>query len=278
MIRLTLTIRPKLNFFLRYVDDIVRTVRGDTKELLDTVNNPHPNVQFTLETTDDKNSLPFLDMSINVQPERNIFCTWYQKLSDTGTILKYRSCAALQHKKSIIQGTIHRLFRATSNWEALTKNEEIWERNQYPRHWVGNIVKDTINQLRMKEQRTGHKYNTGIAVKQKENTEKQQFVLQYRGNISNEFVKKLNEIHTVQTIFTTRKLTSCLPSLKSSFDNDLKSHVVYKLTCNGCKSIYVGQTCLHITTRVAEHDKANSPMGVHAIECNGNKTAFQWKI
>ena len=104
--------------FLRYVDDIVRTVRGDTKKLLDAVNNFHPNLQFTLETTDDKNSFPFLDMSINVQPDGNIFCTWYQKPSDTGTILNYRSCAPLQHKKSLIQGTIHRLFRATSNWEA----------------------------------------------------------------------------------------------------------------------------------------------------------------
>ena len=64
--------------FLRYVNDIVRNVRGDRKELLDAVNNLHPNLPFTLETTDDKNSLPFLDMSINVQQEANIFCTWYQ--------------------------------------------------------------------------------------------------------------------------------------------------------------------------------------------------------
>ena len=130
----------------------------------------------------------------------------------------------------------------------------------------------------MKEQRKGHKYNLGVAVKQQENTEKQQFVLQYRGNISNEFVKKLNKIHPVQTIFTTRKLKSCLPSLRSRFDKDLKSHVVYELTCNGCKSIYVGQTCRAITTRVAEQSKADSPMGVKATECNSDKTAFQWKI
>ena len=217
-----------------------------------------------------KNNLPSLDMSINVQPEGNIFCPWYQKPSDTGTILNYRSCAPLQHKKSIIQGTIHRLFRATSKWEAfheaLTKNEEICVRNQYPRHWLGNIVKDTINQLRMKAQRNGHSYNTGVAVKQQENTEKQLFVLQYRGNISNEIVKKLHKIHPVQTIFTTRKLKSCLPSLESSFDKDLKSHVVSELICSGCKFIYVGQTCRHITTRVAEHARADSPMGVHAIE------------
>ena len=59
--------------FLRNVDDILRTIRGDTKELLDAVNNLHPNIQFTLETTDDKNGLTFLEMSINVQPEGNIF-------------------------------------------------------------------------------------------------------------------------------------------------------------------------------------------------------------
>ena len=58
---------------------------------------------------------------------------------------------------NIIQGAIHRLFRATSNWkafhEALTKNNEIWERNEYPRNWVGNIVKHTINQPQMKPQK-----------------------------------------------------------------------------------------------------------------------------
>ena len=145
----------------------------------------------------------------------------------------------------------------------MTENGEIWERNQYPRHWVGNIIKDTINQLRMKEQRKG--YNAGVAVRQPKITEKQQFALHYRGNISNEFVMKLNKIHPVQTFFTTRKLKSCLPSLMSSFDKDLKSHVVYELTCNGCKSIDVGQTFRHTITRVVTHARADPPMGIHSI-------------
>ena len=55
-------------------------------------------------------------------------------------------------------------------------------------------------------------------------------------------------------------------------------HVVYELFCNGCNSMYVGQTCRHITTTVAEHAKADSPIGIYAIECNGDKTAFHWKI
>ena len=43
-------------------------------------------------------------------------------------------------------------------------------------------------------------------------------------------------------------------------------------------SCYHNQTCRHITTRFAEHAKADSPIGVHAIVCNGDKTDFQWKI
>ena len=43
--------------FLRYVDNIERRVRDDTKELLDAVKNVHPNLQFTLEPTDDKKTV-----------------------------------------------------------------------------------------------------------------------------------------------------------------------------------------------------------------------------
>ena len=67
----------------------------------------------------------------------------------------------------------------------------------------------------MREQRKG--YNAGVAVKQQKNTDKQQFALQCRSNISKEFVKKLNKVYPVQTIFNPRKRNSCLPSLKSGF-------------------------------------------------------------
>ena len=59
--------------FLRYVDDVVSTVRGDKKVLLDAVKNLHSNLQFTSETRDDKNSLPFLDMSININRSGEFF-------------------------------------------------------------------------------------------------------------------------------------------------------------------------------------------------------------
>ena len=68
----------------------------------------------------------------------------------------------------------------------------------------------------MREQRKG--YSADVAVKQLKNTEKQHFVLQYRGNNFNEFVKKLKKVRHVQTIFTIRKPESCLFNLTMNSD------------------------------------------------------------
>ena len=81
-------------------------------------------------------------------------------------------------------------------------------------------------------------------------------------------------------VFTTRKLQSCLPSPKSAFSNDLKSRRVYKLSCSGCTSTYVGQTVRHLTTRIEEQKKADSPVGLHLQQCQleGNSADLSWKI
>ena len=44
--------------------------------------------------------------------------------------------------------------------------------------------------------------------------------------------------------------------------------MVYKLTCSGCNSTYVGQTVRLLATRVDEHRKDDSPVGQHLLECN----------
>ena len=48
----------QVKLFLRYVDDIVRTVRGEPSCLLDAANSLHPNLQFTLEKTNSEGILP----------------------------------------------------------------------------------------------------------------------------------------------------------------------------------------------------------------------------
>ena len=66
-------------------------------------------------------------MNINVNSCKEINCEWYKKPTDTGVVLNFRSCASIQHKKNIVEGTVHRVFRSTSTWQnfdkALKKNE-----------------------------------------------------------------------------------------------------------------------------------------------------------
>ena len=59
--------------------------------------------------------LAFLDININVSSKSKITCHWHQEPTDTGIILNFCSCAPLQHKKNVIQGTVHMVFNATSN-------------------------------------------------------------------------------------------------------------------------------------------------------------------
>ena len=46
--------------FLRYVDDIYRTVKGQPNKVLDAVNSLHPKLQFTLEENISEEKLQFL--------------------------------------------------------------------------------------------------------------------------------------------------------------------------------------------------------------------------
>ena len=58
--------------FLRYVDDILRTVKGDPEKLLRAANLLHPNLQFTIETPNTNGVLAFLDLQISIDKSRKI--------------------------------------------------------------------------------------------------------------------------------------------------------------------------------------------------------------
>ena len=44
-------------------------------------------------------------------------------------------------------------------------------------------------------------------------------------------------------------------SYEGPIPNDLKSFLVYKLTCASCSSSDIGKTCRHFKTRIEEHIK-----------------------
>ena len=96
------------------------------------------------------------------------------------------------------------------------------------------------------------------------------FKLEYRGDVTQKFVKSLFSSEfkmPLQVILTTTKLSTLLPSLKSRIDKLHRSRVVYQITCSGCNALYVGQTVRHLTTRLKEHGRLSAPVGKHLDEC-----------
>ena len=82
-----------------------------------------------------------------------------------------------------------------------------------------------------------------------------------RQSISTVRCKGSANIQGKNNFLSTTKLKTCLPSLKTSFARELRSKVVYKLTCIGFNSTYVGQTVRNLATRVDEHRKGDSTVG-----------------
>ena len=68
------------------------------------------------------------------------------------------------------------------------------------------------------------------------------------GQLHERFCKKTDII----IVLTPFKIGSLLSS-KNSLLNTVRSFVVYKFTCAGCPSCYIGETRRHLATRVKEH-------------------------
>ena len=145
----------ELKLFKRYVDDIVCTVKRNPLDYLEYANSLHKNLQFTLQTPNGSGDLAFLDLNINLNEDRKISCHWYQKSTDIGIILNFRSCAPLKHERNVIQGTVHKIFNATNDWQsfdvALMKNQEMGTENQYPKECSPSIVNETLDKIVTKE-------------------------------------------------------------------------------------------------------------------------------
>ena len=70
----------------------------------------------------------------------------------------------------------------------------------------------------------------------------------------------LTDIDTAQKTY--------LPTLKPVVKEQLRNHVVYKLTCPGYRFCYLGQTSLHLITRFKEHkNQQNKPVKKHVDRC-----------
>ena len=150
--------------------------------------------------------------------------------------------------------------KLVSRWMVFQKSEAKLRKDI---NWPGDQMKTTPEDHELSMTRSHDKPST---------------FLQNRGNLTLNFGRKLKKKCDWQVVFLTLKVRTCLPTLISSFDRNLKFHVFNEVKCNGCGSIYVGQTNRHVTTRKSKHQKKGSLMGHRLVECSHSTNDFECKI
>ena len=130
------TYKPIL--YSRYMDDILTIVkRSGINRRYDAVNEWHSSLKFTFEVEDPDGKLPFLDMMlINDKDKDFITSTWYRKPSNSGLTLNYYALAPTKYKRSVVHSFIHRVWNSCSTWKHFARSmkdmKETLEDNQYP--------------------------------------------------------------------------------------------------------------------------------------------------
>ena len=268
--------RPK--FYKRYVDDIFAVFESTTERdvFYNILNNRHPNLSFTMETTDGR--LPFLDVSVSIN--NGVYETQvYRKPTNTCVMMNFNSEAPLKWKKSLIRGLLIRAYRNSSHhhlFEMETRNiTEILRRNAYPVSFIDQEISRFISELGIRKE---------DFINQKNKEQRKQLVvtefddvymkIPYFGKPS---IKLHRTIHQrmlqyklwVKAAYKTTKVASYF-SLKSKMSNLFKSNVVYKFTCSRDESIaYIGETQRCIFERIADHTDKTKESAVfdHMVNC-----------
>ena len=262
----------------RYMDDILQNIsKSRIEEKLGEINNLHPSLKFTIER-EVNGSIPFLDMKI-INESGRLSSTWYNKPTDTGLIMNFHALAPKRYKRSVVSGFIHRIHRACSTWNHFNKSLQhaklILEKNQYPPAFYEAIIKSTLQDIIMPPQ---PQLNDDVqqppgetsvpSTEKATTTRKHMLLIQYRGKCTEAYARALHRIEAPCTVvMTLRKLKTVMPSIKPPVEKALRSGIVYKLTCPGCRACYVGQTIRHLQSRFREHQRPSAAMTQHLVKC-----------
>ena len=126
---------------------------------------------------------------------------------------------------------------------------DIFRKNQYPQHFFDRCVKIFLDK----------KLNPDTKTK----IEKDKLIisLPFVGRYSNDLKKKLKALSStyLQSKFEINVVWSSSRKIRSFFTFKervpvhLRSNILYRFTCDGCNSIYIGKTKRHFLVRAYEH-------------------------
>ena len=256
-------------FYDRYVDDCFSKKRKDEPDqLLDRLNNYHPNIKFTVEENPDH----FLDTAFSYGND-GFDCKVYKKPGKLPT--HWSSEVPTKWKRNCITGALHRAKNISTSLDRDIKEIKTTFSNAgYPKKFVSCTIDSFIlNNSSEDEPLIPHflfEERKKICIK-----------LPYckKNEIaSKKFISKLNSFTNFKYIFIILWQTRQIKSLFSLKDKNLhKSHVIYEGECS-CGENYVGETMRNFEVRITEHSNIchTSEPARHLLENPSH--SFQWRV
>ena len=251
---------------MRYVDDTLLLVKPKDADLvLNSFNSFDPKIQFTVDKFDDEN-VHFLDLQI----KNNNLIDIYRKDTFTGLYTRFDSFEPWNLKVGWIRSLINRCSRLCST--AQLKNQQFSTINKLMSY---NGFPQRVRRALL-ARFTKTKDTTDCS--QQDNSEEIFIRLPYLGKEGEQIVHKcisrlkrcIKSKVNFKVFYRTSKI-SMFCSNKDKIPTHLKSNVVYKFDCPGCRKSYVGKTDRNFLTRLNEHgtkQDQNSAILSHLLECD----------
>jgi hypothetical protein len=229
-----------------YVDNFFYHINNFDNEL--------KSIQFTIEIEKD-NQISFLDTLVS-KNNGLIKTTVYRKPTHSNRYLNFRSNHSLINKKSVIRALVSRAFTHNTDQSdlkiELSHIEDVLIENNYPKNLIHEIISQQKQKHLLPKVPSSHLTPSFDITKT--------ISIPYYKHIS-ENIKKILFKYDIKVVFK-RGLT-VRNMLNNNKRNKLdKAGLVYKINCNECDAIYVGETKRKLITRLTEHKNAISNINI----------------
>ena len=231
-------------------------------------------ISETFETELNK-TINFLDIKITLKSEGLDF-DWYIKPTSSGRFIDFNSSHPKCHKVGLICHLVDKAVKL-SDKEFHDKNLEIVKKilynNNFPKKFVLGHIKKRLFNISNK--------NNNPTEPSRNFTPENILCVPYIEGLS-ERLNKICSKHNINVVYSVinQKNSKLIIKGKDNLPKDDRINLVYKIECDNCPAVYVGQTKRKISSRIREHfnnishrSQQISVVSEHRLEKNHD---FRW--
>ena len=273
----------KPDLYMRYIDDILGVwTHGSAslREYFSHINAAHPTIKFTIESTEETSSIPFLDTKITIKPAGNYTTELYIKPMSAGVILHADSAQPWQTKRAVLHSQIRRAIKISSDSDScqrsIDKVKQLFLNNGYSMKTINTAI-DRCRSSARQDKRKKKTSVTRLVLPFIDDQLAKAVQAVIRGSGQPDVSVTWTNQNTIKRQLVRSALKtppcpggsrchSCAAGLQGRCHS---SGVVYQLTCELCHKIYIGETGRPVRLRYNEHlrdaknQRQDSPWGDH---------------